>query len=271
MTQPKHAHAIELATVPNLRDLGGWVTADGRKVQTGRVYRSTELHRLAGDDRTKFEELGITLIFDLRTAAERQAAPDPDLPGVTDVPLDVLADSATAIPAHLNAVLADPAMVAKANEALGGGKAETLIEGTYRQIVTLPSARAAYRRFYEELAEPSTSGAALFHCTTGKDRTGWAAATFLTVLGVSRDEVFEDYLLTNDELIPALHPIFAAFEKAGGDPDVLSALLGVRREYLEGAFDEMVKEFGDIDGYFTKGLGLDASVPEKLRERYLEQ
>ncbi|MEO9329100.1 tyrosine-protein phosphatase [Gordonia aurantiaca] len=271
MAQKTHAHAIPLATVPNLRDLGGWTTGDGRQVRSGLVYRSTELHRLAGDDRKKFESLGITTIFDLRTAAEREAAPDPELPGVTDVPLDVLADSSTAIPAHLNEVLANPAMVAKANEALGGGKAETLIEGTYRQIVNLPSARAAYKKFYEDLAEPSTSGAALFHCTTGKDRTGWAAATFLSVLGVGRDEVFEDYLLTNDELIPALHPVFAAFENAGGDPEILSAILGVRREYLEGAFDEMTKEFGDVEGYFVEGLGLDSAVVETLRKRYLDE
>ncbi|WP_074852072.1 tyrosine-protein phosphatase [Gordonia westfalica] len=271
MTDLTHAHAVSLATVPNLRDLGGWATADGRRVRSGLVFRSTELHRLAGDDLTKFDALGITAVFDLRTVAERSAAPDPDLPGVAEVPLDVLADSSTAMPARLNEVVADPAAVAEASEVLGGGKAAELMEGTYRQIVSLPSAHAAYHRLFTALAEPAQPGAALFHCTTGKDRTGWAAATFLTVLGVGRDEVFDDYLLTNDELIPALHPVFAAFQAAGGDPDVLKPVLGVQRNYLEGAFEEMTAQFGDIEGYFRDGLGLDPAVPEQLRKRYLDQ
>lgn len=271
MTDLTHAHAVALATVPNLRDLGGWTSADGRRVRAGLVFRSTELHRLAGDDLAEFDALGITAVYDFRTAAERDAAPDPDLPGVTDTHLDVLADSSTAMPARLNEVFADPAMVAQANKALGGGQAEAMMAGTYRQIVNLPSARTSYRKFFEALAEPAGPGAALFHCTTGKDRTGWGAATFLTVLGVGRDEVFEDYLLTNDELIPALHPVFASFEKAGGDPNILSAILGVRRQYLEGAFDEMTAEYGDVEGYFRDGLGLDPAVPETLRTRYLEQ
>jgi len=135
--------------------------------------------------------------------------------------------------------------------------------------VRLPSAREGYREMFTDLADPAFLPAS-FHCTTGKDRTGWGAAALLLLLGVSEDDVMTDYLLTNDQLLPALKPVLDAFEAAGGDPDLLIPVLGVRREYLETALDEMRTTYGDIETYFIEGLGIDAETIARLRSRLVE-
>lgn len=257
--------AIPIPSVPNLRDLGGYRTVDGTTVRTGVLYRSVALSELSDDDVAAFASLGIRTVFDLRTEAERTARPDRRLDGVQEVLLDVLADSTDAAPAQLESLVGDPA---SAGEHLGNGQAQLLFERGYREFVSLPSARAAYRAFFSALLEDSTVPA-LFHCTTGKDRTGWAAATTLMLLGVQRSDVVADYLHTNRDLLPALQPLVDGFAAQGGDPTLLEPVLGVEAEYLEAALDEMDHEFGSLAAYFRDGLGLDHDAQDELRARLL--
>jgi len=139
----------------------------------------------------------------------------------------------------------------------------------YREMVSLPSALAAYQVFFVDLGK-FEHRPALFHCTTGKDRTGWAAAAMLLLLGVTEEDVMRDYLLTNDQLLPRLQPMFEQFAAAGGDPALLQPVLGVRREYLEASLGEMRRHHGSIEGYFADGLGIDEKAQEALRSAYTE-
>ncbi len=198
----------------------------------------------------------------MRTAAERAAAPDVVPAGTELIICDVLKDRTGAAPAQILKALSDPAL---AQQMLGDGKAVTLFEGAYRQIVSLPSALQAYRDFFTKIAQPEHRPA-LFHCTTGKDRTGWAAAATLLLLGVAEQDVLHDYELTNRDLLPAMKPMFEHFRAAGGDPHLLEPMLGVDPDYLRSAFDEMRQKFGSIEGYFSDGLGIDAHGQLALRE-----
>ncbi|ROZ93719.1 tyrosine-protein phosphatase [Gordonia sp. OPL2] len=268
MDEHTERQTVTLATLPNLRDLGGWITADRRRVRSGVVFRSTELDRLDDTDREAFTGLGIRTIYDLRTAAERSAAPDPTFDGVDDIHLDVLADQGDAVPANLPSLLHDPAAVASIDDSLGDGRAAALIADTYRSLVSTDSALTSYRALFRGLLGDHP-GPSLFHCTTGKDRTGWAAATFLSILGVSRDDVYRDYLLTNEQLLPALEPVFVEFAAAGGDRSVLRALLGVDRSYLDAAFAEADTAFGGMSEYVHDGLDLSATDVQDLRRDHL--
>ena len=259
--------AMPLSSLPNLRDLGGWPTADGGRVRRGVLYRSTELGHLSDADLSAVQALGLRTVVDLRTAAERDASPDRPVPRANEVVLDVLADSADAAPAQLLPLLNDPTA---AKKALGGGRAVALFEGGYREFVSLPSGLASYRSFFGLLAQAEQLPL-LFHCTTGKDRTGWAAAATLSLLGVSEEDVRKDYLLTNQQLVPALQPVFDQFAAAGGDPALLLPILGVQTEYLDAAFDEMRSEFSSIEGYFADGLGIDEAGQQHLRSSLVER
>ena len=257
---------IDVPSVPNLRDLGGYPVAGGGRVKPGQLYRSVELSHLHGDDLTAMGKLGIRTVIDLRTAGERSAEPDVPLPGAESVVCDVLADEKRAAPATMMQALGDPAA---AQEVFGDGKGAALFEMGYREIVSLPSALSSYRTFFETVAQDGRRPL-LFHCTTGKDRTGWATAATLLFLGVSREDVFGDYLLTNRDLLPALQPIYERFRDAGGDPRLLDPVFGVDAAYLTAALDEMHARFGSIEGYVTDGLRIDEPTQQRLKRELVE-
>jgi protein-tyrosine phosphatase len=257
---------IPLTSVPNLRDVGGYRTGDGQKVRTGVYYRSTDLSRVVDTDLPLLADLGVRTVYDLRTADERDAAPDILPSGARGVALDVLADKGIrSIPAQMLQVIADPMI---AERELGGGRAIEYFEGSYRDFVLMPSAVSSYRALFDGLASDGTMPA-LVHCTTGKDRTGWATAALLLLVGVSEEDVFHDYLLTNKLLLPSFSAVFERFVDAGGDPALLEPVLGVRQQYLEVSLAVMREHYGTIEGYFTDGLGLDTAVQAVLRERMI--
>ncbi len=255
-------------SVPNLRDLGGWPVRGGGCVRRGQVFRSASLADIDQAGLRALTGLGVRTVFDLRSEDERAAQPDRVPPRADLVAVDVFGEGAKtafglpaemqgALPADLSGLLSHPR---EALEALGGGRAAGMLVQVYRAIVTLPSARAAYGAMFAALADEERRPA-LFHCATGKDRAGWSAAALLMLLGVSDADVMTDYLLSNEQLVPAVQPLVDRFAAAGGDPDMLRQVLGARPEYLEAALEEMASSYGTIERYFEEGLGLD---PERL-------
>jgi protein-tyrosine phosphatase len=141
------------------------------------------------------------------------------------------------------------------------------IEG-YREFVSLPSAKQSYKTLFVSLADQKKLPA-VFHCTTGKDRTGWASAALLTLLGVPRETVMADFLRSNEYVLPQFQHAIDGFVAAGGDRDIPVAIFGVKKEYLEASFDEMQKHYGTIEKYFSEGLGIDAAGQQALRDLFL--
>jgi protein-tyrosine phosphatase len=163
--------ALNIPTVPNLRDVGGYKTSDGATVARGLAYRSDTFNPMSAEDIKHLERLELKNDYDLRTTAEVRAEPDELPPGVRYHLLNVLADAKSAAPAELEALLHEPK---KANVVLGNGKVEALFIEGYREFITLPSANQSYRSLFLSLTE-RTNLPGVFYCTTGKDRTGWAA------------------------------------------------------------------------------------------------
>ena len=258
--------ALGIATVPNLRDVGGYRTASGAMVAHGVAYRSDTFNPMSAEDKKKLERIGLKNDYDLRTTAEVKAKPDEMPPGVAYHLLNVLADAKSAAPAELLALMHDPK---KANVELGNGRIEAMFMEGYREFISLPSGNQAYRTLFRDLANPAMAPG-VFHCTTGKDRTGWAAAALLTLLGVPKETVMADYLRTNDYTLPQFKHEIDAFVSAGGNRDIALAIFGVKAEYLEASFDQMRKQHGTIEKYFADGLGIDAARQQVLRKRFLQ-
>ena len=251
--------------IPNLRDVGGYRTEDGRMVRLGLIFRSTALDRATASDLELLKHLGLRTVFDLRTTTERTQDPDRVPSGASEVDLDVLADSPGTAAARIPEVFAHPD---EASQLLAKTDIPAIFEEIYRGLVSLPSARSSYRTLFLDLSR-ETSLPALYHCTTGKDRTGWATAALLLLLGVPEKTVFHDYLLSNKYLRHALKPLLDSFSERGGKPDLLRPILRVESEYLQAALDEMHEKYGTIKGYFTDGLGLGPDVQQRLRDRLL--
>lgn len=232
----------------------------------GVVYRSAAL--VPGDDgvRAALAGLGLRRVYDLRTEAERAQRPDEVPAGAELVVLDVFGDSDSLAPAQLASVLSDPAEAAKI---FSDGQAVALLADAYRRLVNLPSAQKAYRRLFTDLADP-TKDPALFHCTAGKDRTGWASAALLLLLGVSDEAVTADFVAGNAVTRRLFQSHLDAVADVGGDPNVLAPLFEVQPSYLAAARDEVATSYGTIPGYFSEALGLGAEAQDALRERLLE-
>ena len=230
--------ALGIPTVPNLRDVGGYKTRDGATVARGLAYRSDTFNPMSAEDIKKLERLNLKNDYDLRTTSEVKVKPDQIPPGVQYHLLNVLADAKSAAPAELEALMHEPK---KANVVLGGGKIEALFMEAYREFITLPSAKQSYRTLFLSLTDREKAPG-VFHCTTGKDRTGWAAAALLTLLGVPKETVMVDYMRTNDYTLPQFKHAIDDFVAAGGDRSIVVAVFGVKPEYLEASFDEMQKQ-----------------------------
>lgn len=258
--------APPLAAVPNLRDAGGLETADGRRVRTGLLFRSGQLDRLDAGALGQFAGLGVGTVVDLRTSAERTAGPDRLPDGVELLVANVLGDHGHAVPAQLPRLIRSPAEV---EQAVADGVVQRLFEQTYREFVTLPSAREAYAALFRRIADGG-EGALLYHCTAGKDRTGWASATLLMLLGVPDDGVLDDFMLSDELALRAFRPLVDAFAAAGGDPCALEPILGVQASYLQAGVDHLRSVHGTVEAWFADGLGLGADVQERLRARLLE-
>ena len=257
----KQRHVV-LEGAPNFRDLGGYATADGRRVRWGQFYRSDDLAALTDADLEKVSGLGLKLVCDFRSQTEKQAEPD-RLPTVNP-------------PAVVDlAIGAESFMVKDLRERISSGDLEGLdlrsmmIEGN-RQFATTfaPQYAAMFERITQAENRP-----ALVHCTAGKDRAGFASAMILSVLGVPRETVMEDFLLTNHYTQRATErqlmmiKVFSLFRT---DTDALRPLFGVEQAYLDAAFEEIDKQFGDFESYRRAALGLDDAEVEAFRAAVLE-
>ena len=254
-----------LESVANFRDAGGHRTADGVAVRRGRLFRSVALDRVSEADLETLRDLGLVAIFDLRTPHEQEQYPDQLPPGARLVKLDVLADTGEADYSSVAAHLREP------EHFTGNMTAQDMVDfnvATYRDLVRLPSARRAYRAFFQELATDDSP--ALVHCTGGKDRTGWAVASLLLLLGVDEATIMADYVASNDPVRELFAPVIDGFVSRGGELDVVEAMFSAQPAFLRSALDTVAQDHGSIESYFSDGLGLDAATLDALQTGLLE-
>ncbi len=250
---------VPLEGTLNTRDLGGYRSEDGRRVRWGHLYRSDQLPELDDDDVAELARLGIRRVFDLRTDFERQGQLDRLPPGVDELQLAI--DYPSLDPRRLTRLIlrgaAAPgyfeAMLARANRSFA------LEHG--HQLSALANA----------LAEPGALPA-LFHCTYGKDRTGFATAMIFEILGVPWEVVVEDYLLSNVYLgaeIDRLSRMIWLASLFRISRDDARDLLGVRRSYIEAARQAIVDEYGSMEAYL-RAIGIAEETQLRLRAALLE-
>ena len=209
------------------------------------LFRSDHLGALDEDDARRIQELGITRVLDFRGVNEREDAAC-RLPGVT-----------------VHSLAIEPTVVQKIHALLEAGEVSAddvvaLMQDTYRGFVRQNTHRFA--EFFAHLLESNEP--TVFHCTAGKDRTGFAAALVLRALGAAEDEVMRDYMRTNDLHEPAWLattrlPLHAA-----------QVLVRVQPEFLHAAFEAVDEDYGSLETYLREGLGLRDTERERLRELY---
>ena len=250
------SRVVPLGGAFNFRDFGGYATADGGTVRRGLLFRSGTMAFVDDADRAALHALGIASICDLRRTDERAHEPTAWHEGTA-------ADYWSRDHAH-------------AAGALGEAIRDPSVDlDTIRQVMI-----AAYRHIpvdqaeaYREILERLASGRVplLLNCAAGKDRTGVAVAVVLTLLGVPRETVVADYILTGEADFGMI------LDRAGGAirklktqaPHALPALLAADRAYLQSFFDWADAEHGGVAGY-AGSIGIDADAIAAMRERLVD-
>ena len=265
--QSASSHAARARRVPlegasNFRDLGGYPARDGRHVKWGLVYRSNHLASLTAGDYQQLNALGIKLVCDLRTDGERkrsptvwQGGPEPEIMAAS-----VLKDTDVVLTPE------------RLKELTAPGKASGLGDSYSRMVTEFPE---QYGHVLRRLANGPLP--AVTHCTAGKDRTGVFSAVLLTILGVPRNLVIEDYMLTGEYML-ADEPLRRAtvdWQKMTGSSEppsreTLRRLYTMHEEALTGTFDTITRVYGSFDAFVSDGLKLTPADVSALRTRLLE-
>lgn len=255
---------IPLDGAGNLRDLGGYRAADGRTVRWGALYRSGHLGRLSARDLRRLRALDLAVVVDFRSSAERARRPN-RLPGghsirVVELPIFDNDDSAVTGDAFRGRILRGDVSEADATG---------MMISTYQALAT--AFTPVYRQFMAEVLA-ARGAPLLFHCTSGKDRTGLAAAILLRLLGVPEDLIMADYLRSRGYSL-AEHRYQIMLVRLLRGPAIIGLapiLLGVEGAYLQAAFAAIDEAYGSFAAYARDGLGLRDQDVARLRDSLLE-
>ena len=246
---------VRLASADNFRDVTGpdaaYAASDGTTLRRGVAYRSNEL-QLTDADARSLRDLGVTAIIDLRSDHEVEAHPDVEVPGATWTHLEV-----RGIPMDAVSNLPDR------------DTAHDVMCQVYRGFVEAEGAREAFAGVLRRIADAPDDGGVLFHCTAGKDRTGWASALLLHLAGVDDATIVEDYLLTNTFSTATREKYLGMVREHLGEDkvDVYERVMVADEAYLQAGYDAVTAAYGDRAGYLRDGLGLDEETLARLRGR----
>ncbi|SCF01204.1 protein-tyrosine phosphatase [Micromonospora coriariae] len=259
----------EMVGAPNARDLGGLVGADGRRVRTGLVIRTPALGRLTDEDLPVLAKLGPACVVDLRDGSEIAVAPTDRLVGEPRVVHLPVHDPEHPVFTYVSAVLLGHDLDAYAELARQGTAAA--MAAIYRWFVTGESARVGFAEAVR-LAARAENLPLVYHCSAGKDRTGWLTVILLTALGVDEATIRAEYL-RNNALTDSLRAVIVEAMRRRQpelDVDAVLPVLEVRPEYLDAGYEEVHRVHGSFDGYLRDGLNLPDEVLKALRAQLLE-
>jgi protein-tyrosine phosphatase len=254
---------IKLDGAANFRDFGGYPTKDGRIVQRRRLFRSDTLNALTASDFERLAQLGLRVVCDLRSKAEREHYP-------TKWPEDFVPETLLIdLESDLRSGDASLIGILKADPTENGALA--LMNEVYRSI---PHTIQRYLPdLFAKLGQEDGTPLVV-HCTAGKDRTGVASAVILLALGVNKEDVFHDYLLTNQfkNSTEFESSISQMTERMLGRPlphAAVRALTAVHESYLDVSISAIEAEYGSFDSYL-KSAGIDASLLGCVKARLLQ-
>jgi protein-tyrosine phosphatase len=263
--RPPSRH-VPLEGAVNVRDVGGYRSAYGREVMRGRLYRGDSLSQLTRPDHERLEQLGLRTVIDFRTPGEILLSGPDRLPGGVEL---------VQLPVSGGDLGAIYELVASGDHdqqrwKLGDGRAASFMVEMNRAFVTDARQREAFGAALRLMCAAERLPL-LYHCTGGKDRSGWMTAIALTALGVPRELVLRDYLLSNDFHRTGYTKLRLDLVKTGivRDPELLRPILELSATYLGAAFEEADRRYSSFEAFLTRGLGVSDAMLAGLRRTLL--
>ena len=267
----KNPQSINLKSVGNARELGGYSTVDGRKVRHGILLRTAELNKISSEDIARLKEVyNLSVIADLRMSIEAAPKPDPVIDGVKYRNLRVIDEEL------FNRELEEKLKF----EGNAFERLKLTVESglagydLYINFLNSDYGKKAYREFFHELLNLPPNKSILFHCTQGKDRTGCAAMLILSALGASEDIIMSDYMLTNEYNADIIASQRKKLLSQGIEGEKLEKYMIVFDEVnpktMKNVLSWLKEDYGSPVGYIIKELGITQNEIEKLKSKFLE-
>lgn len=251
---------LRFDAIDNFRDWGDYPTAAGRRLRPGRLYRSAHHARASDADLERLAALGLAAVVDLRRPSERRHQPSRRCDGFAAAVIESDHDDGGEAP-HITFLK---------TQDLTEDSGRAFMHQAYRRIPFEPQHLDLFARWFRALAD--AEGPVLIHCAAGKDRTGVLAALTHHALGVGRDDLIEDFLLTNravdlEARAPQVARQLTEMTGRSASHGAVVAFLGVEPGYLETAFAAIEAEHGSLDAYLERALGVDAALRDRIQER----
>jgi len=251
--KPAADRHISLTGMANLRDLGGLIGMGGRRIKRNKYFRSGELFGLTDEDREIFRGLNLATVYDLRSSLERERRPS-EAPrfGAVKIYGRDYKDSAAGFPEVTSAPVI---------------RASLAVQAMVKLYRTIPYEHAdSIREIFQLLKEDRTP--LLFHCVAGKDRTGIVTALLLEVLGCAREDIYDDYIMTNAH-IDLIRSRYLEHTPPEVPAEIWEPVVQSDRRYLEAMFKQLESEHGGAEGYLSE-LGIGAADIESIRRLAIE-
>lgn len=252
---------IQLSGADNARDLGGMKTSDGAVIQNGYLIRSNRLSRITKRDiQILKDQYHLQKIIDLRTPMEAEQEEDKEIAGAV----------------YLNIPFFVESMVGISHERgnrhkIGHIENIPKMEDLYVMIVENPFCQKHMEKALRQIME-TEDGAVLWHCTEGKDRCGLLSAMTLFLLGVSEQDVMEDYLKTNTSAATRIDKMYQKWRKLGISKGRAEGMLGLfmaKEEYMQAALDFVKRKYGSVDLFLKDAMEISDDERERFREKVL--
>jgi protein-tyrosine phosphatase len=242
----------------NFRDLGGYEGADGRSIRWKTLYRSGTTQALTAEDLDHLNARRIHYAYDLRSNAERYANPS-RLTRIAN--FNYLAPDHHHLPGDIKRLLHSPQSTPE--------DSRRLMLSLYKQIPY--EFKHAFQSLFKLLIDGKLP--LVFNCTAGKDRTGVAAALVLSALGVPRETILQDYLLSDQFFDQSCKVILDARDNSlfrNVRREIWEPIMRVDPRYLLAMFEELDKSHGSPAQYLEGYLALDAHALQRIRSNLLE-
>lgn len=261
-TQYLNKAVLNFAGVTNARTYRQVRCTAGRMLKANMLIRSSRLSAASTADLTRMAALGVTGVIDLRLPAEVAAHPDRSIAGADYLHAPIPSDRISTIAPTV------PELFTYFKEHADGSVTK---QAAYRRVVADPELQASVRAGVELALD--TPGGVLVHCSLGKDRTGVFTAVFLDALGVSRQFIINDYMMSTLALRAHAQQVAAQFAQMGATPRMqksLATLSGVHSRYIQGVFAWIDAHYGSSAAYFAQGLGFGARGVRALQAKFLD-
>jgi protein-tyrosine phosphatase len=244
--------------VINFRDLGGYETADGRRLKWGEVFRSGHLARVSEEDKRLIQRMGIKVVCDFRTPAETEAQPDwlPEDGSTTYLQYPIVHGEFDPAAAMESMQKGDISWLTK----------DFMIKRYIQKIDDFPQ---VWGEILNRLAD-FDNRPLVFHCTAGKDRAGACAALILLALGVPEDTVIYDHGLSNVYIADALEKINERVRAMGVDPEKVAPYFTAPRSAIVAFVDHIRKSYGSASEYLLTRAGVNKKTLELLKKELLD-